>query len=233
MGENKFLEKVFIKDDSGKINFKCQRCGKCCRNSRIRISPYDILRICRRLNISTSEFHKKYSYFILDNENDNLLTCMLKTEPKCCFLGENGCEIYKDRPFGCRIYPLATQPFFDGKKLTINFYLLEKCLGICPDKKISLREYKKQQCLDSSECYNPWVEFKVVAINKNLPKENGYYLKFFKICYDFDSLVFKECIKQLNLVWPEDIRGRYNTIIKTANKFLLEPFESKIAGAVK
>ncbi len=214
-----------FKEDFNKIKFKCKRCKRCCENSQIRLSPYDILRLCQSLNISTPEFHKKYTYFIHDKENQNLLTCMLQTSPSCSFLGEDGCRVYKDRPFGCRLYPLATQPLFDGKQLEIKFYLLENCPGSDTNHKLSVGEYKENQGLDSKEIYEPWAKFKVLAINSNLPQTQEYYTKFLSICYDFDNTLFKETLKQLNLNWPENTQEKYELIIKLANKLLLKPFE--------
>ena len=213
-----------FREDHNKITFKCKKCGNCCRNSRIRLSPYDILIICKELKITTSELHQKYTSFIQDKENQDLLTCMLKTEPKCLFLTESGCKIYTSRPLGCRTFPLATQPFYDGKTFKNNFYVLEECAGFDTGNKISVGEIKEKQGIYSDEIVRPWIEFKVKVINTKLPNDESFQQKFLNICYNFDGEFFQSILKQNNLPWPKDIDERHKLIIRVADKLLLEPY---------
>ena len=213
-------------DSIKKINFKCKRCNSCCKDSNIRVSPYDILRICKRLEISSVEFHKKYSYIMFDSENKNLLTCMLQTTPKCPFLEEQGCTIYEDRPFGCRVYPVGIVPLFDGKTLTKTFKILKNCSGIGLGQELQLQDYQKNQNIDEIDIYDPWIKFKIACINKKLPQDNEFYSKFLALCYDFDGDLFKEFLKYNKLDWPEDINDKYDLIVDLINR-LIQPFEIK------
>lgn len=209
------------KQNHNKIKFKCKKCGRCCRDSNIRLSPYDILRLCKRLNISTTDFLKRYAYLVHDKDNQNLLSCMLKTSPECLFLDGNECTVYNDRPCACRVYPLASDPFYDGIKFEKRFYILEECTGFSTKKKITLGEFKSNQEVDAPEFYDSWVIFKIKMINSKCPNASDFYSKFFNICYDFDSPFFQQLLAKNHTQWPDDIGERYNIIIALANKMLL------------
>ena len=209
------------KQSHNKIRFKCKKCGRCCENSKIRLSPYDILRLCKRLSIPTMEFLKKYAYPIYDKENKDLLTCMLKTSPRCLFLAEEGCVVYNDRPYACRVYPLAVDPFYNGNLFEKKFYILEECIGFDTKNKVSLAEFKEDQKVDDAELYDPWVIFKIKIINSDCANTEEFYSRFFNVCYDFDNVFFKQALTDNNIQWPDNIGGRYKIIIKLANKILL------------
>jgi len=53
--------KLKLMDERESIQFQCKRCGACCKNNRIRLSPYDLLRIAGRLNITLSTVLDKYT----------------------------------------------------------------------------------------------------------------------------------------------------------------------------
>jgi uncharacterized protein len=82
------------------FSYVCHACNRCCRNKAIRVSPYEILRLARHLNLSTTEFIARHteagSTVLRSKENGD-----------CDFLGEHGCTVHPDRPLACRIYPLA------------------------------------------------------------------------------------------------------------------------------
>lgn len=215
-------KEINFKEDYHKIKFNCRKCARCCQDSEIKLSPYDILLICKKLNLTTLFFHQKYSYFILDQENKNLLTCMLKTSPQCPFLNEAGCAIYDSRPLGCRVFPLATQPFYDGKIIKNNYYVLEECPGFNTNKKTSLAEFKEYQGIYPNEIIEPWIKFKIKAINANLPNNDHFYQQFLSICYNFEGNFFKNLLQEGNLYWPEDCFEKYTIIIDIANKVLLD-----------
>jgi len=96
------------------MNNNCQDCGKCCLETEMPLSTRDIERIIKNSSntLKQEDFAIKTekSYFQLKNING-----------RCYFLNEESkkCEIYMDRPHGCRFYPLI----FDYDK---NICVLDK-----------------------------------------------------------------------------------------------------------
>ncbi len=97
----------------GKFRFSCHKgvaCfTKCCRNVNIFLTPYDILRMKKRLGISSEEFLEKYTRTLI-GDGSSLPVVLFKMredgDKACQFLTEEGCSIYEDRPWSCRLYPL-------------------------------------------------------------------------------------------------------------------------------
>jgi len=82
----------------------------CCADVNIVLMPLDILRISRRLGMSTTDFLAKHT-FVPFSEEVKLPVVFLKMEDNekktCPFVTEEGCSIYEDRPWPCRMYPVG------------------------------------------------------------------------------------------------------------------------------
>ena len=79
--------------------YTCNGCMSCCRGAHIALDPYEISRLARNRNLSTTEFISRYlteGGIVLRNREDT----------SCTMLGANGCTAYADRPQICRTYPL-------------------------------------------------------------------------------------------------------------------------------
>jgi len=89
------------------FSYTCRACNRCCHNKAIRVNPYEVLRLARFLDISTTQFiecHTEAGGTVLrPKENGD-----------CGFLGEHGCSVHPDRPLACRLYPLARWVTPDG-----------------------------------------------------------------------------------------------------------------------
>jgi len=77
---------------------RCSRCGKCCEETEMLLSRADTRRL-RELGYSLKEFafRDKKGFTRLKNREDH-----------CVFFNSNErkCKIYKNRPLGCRIFPV-------------------------------------------------------------------------------------------------------------------------------
>jgi uncharacterized protein len=101
----------------GKIN--CLDCGNCCKTLEIVVDKGDILRLSKKLGISTVQFTEKYV-----TNTDGVSHFM----PSCPFLGEdNACQVYEDRPRACRDFPYLHEHKFRDYSLT-----MVENLGTCP-----------------------------------------------------------------------------------------------------
>jgi Fe-S-cluster containining protein len=81
------------------FSYICNRCMSCCRDNHISLDPYEIARLARNRNLSTTEFIGRFLVeggFVISSQEDRA----------CAFLGNGSCEVYQDRPMVCRTYPL-------------------------------------------------------------------------------------------------------------------------------
>ena len=85
---------------SGAFSYECRRCLRCCTGKRIRVNPYEVLRLARRLGTSPTDFLARYT---IEGGTELART----DDERCVFLGEHGCGVHPDRPLVCRLYPLG------------------------------------------------------------------------------------------------------------------------------
>jgi len=82
---------------------------RCCKDADMYLYPYDIIRMKKRLGISSNRLLELYTFQEF-RDNPYFPSLMLKMsddeDKSCQFLSAKGCTIYKDRPFSCRAYPL-------------------------------------------------------------------------------------------------------------------------------
>ncbi|PAY09533.1 hypothetical protein CK489_02700 [Bradyrhizobium sp. UFLA03-84] len=91
------------------FSYNCHACKRCCRNKAIRVNPYEVLRLARRLGLSTTEF--------IERKTEAGGTVLRSAEDgNCVFLNEQGCSVHPDRPLACRIYPLARWVSAEGEE---------------------------------------------------------------------------------------------------------------------
>ncbi len=97
----------------GKFRFSCHKgvaCfTKCCKNVTIFLTPYDILRMKNRLGVSSEEFLATYTRTLVGSAHSLPVVVLRMSEQgdkPCPFLTKDGCSIYEDRPWSCRLYPL-------------------------------------------------------------------------------------------------------------------------------
>jgi len=83
---------------------------ECCRELDLALTPYDVLRLKRYLQLSSDKFLEEY--VIIEWEEQELFpTCYLTMiddgRASCVFVRETGCSVYDDRPGSCRAYPVG------------------------------------------------------------------------------------------------------------------------------
>ncbi|MGB6010266.1 MAG: YkgJ family cysteine cluster protein, partial [Desulfobacterales bacterium] len=105
------IEPVRLGLDS-RFSFKCHsnvKCfTKCCRGINIVLTPYDIIRLKRRLQLSSEAFLAVYTTpQLLEKTDLPVVTLKLMDDDmqSCPFVTDAGCIIYEDRPTTCRYYP--------------------------------------------------------------------------------------------------------------------------------
>jgi hypothetical protein len=71
----------------------------CCYDAHIALNPYEITRLARSLQLSTTEFIARYL-------TDGGIVLRNRDGGACIMLGDASCKVYADRPLICRTYPL-------------------------------------------------------------------------------------------------------------------------------
>ncbi|MFH1091311.1 MAG: YkgJ family cysteine cluster protein, partial [Pseudomonadota bacterium] len=100
-------------DFNHRVRFRChpglQCYTTCCADVTIFLTPYDVLRLKNRLELSSRQFMERHT-ILLSKEKQVIPLVVLKMsddELKTCpFVTSQGCTVYSDRPWACRMYPL-------------------------------------------------------------------------------------------------------------------------------
>lgn len=175
-------------------------CGKnspcfteCCGDVNIALTPYDVLRIRKRLGITSGEFLSRYTIvpFSKNQKFPFVLLKMRDNERKSChFVGEEGCKIYADRPWACRMYPIGVaSPSADEEEKF--FFILDEdpCEGHGHGTTWSIATWMKDQAVDEYDVLGE--EFKEITLNPLF--QQGETLKpaqmdmLFMVLYDLDK----------------------------------------------
>lgn len=108
---------------NSKFSYSCNRCGLCCRDKVITLSPYDVIRIARAAQISTSAAIEQFTIrrgSILRFDNGG----------RCVALDRTSCTIHHGRPLACRLYPLGLERNADGSETYIRLEPAAGSLGM-------------------------------------------------------------------------------------------------------
>ncbi len=90
------------------------RCGRCCTSFGVCVTPFDILRISKRVGLAPSSFifsieeppaREREEPAVLINGVRSLIILRWTSQRRCVFYGEGGCTVYASRPMLCRTYP--------------------------------------------------------------------------------------------------------------------------------
>lgn len=138
---------------------------RCCRNADMYLYPYDIIRMKNRLGLSSEDFIKRHTLTAF-RDNPHFPSVMLKMKPSephdCPFLDSDGCGIYADRPYSCRVYPLepAMSRESGGQRMVVYFLARHPhCQGHDQGRKWSVAEWVRDQKLEAYlEMNAHWVE---------------------------------------------------------------------------
>lgn len=140
-----------------RIAFRCHAglaCfNTCCRDKRLPLLPYDVLRLRRALGLPSQELLARHAVLELDPASGwPVLRIGLEADGRCPFVGEAGCTVYADRPTCCRIYPLSRAARLGaapGDPPSERFHALEPpgCLGWGEPRELTLDALLEEQGL--------------------------------------------------------------------------------------
>ncbi|MEW6001782.1 MAG: YkgJ family cysteine cluster protein [Nitrospirota bacterium] len=175
-----------------RFKFSCHKglsCfNTCCSDINIFLTPYDVLRMRRATWLSSGEFLKRYTIPLLGEEGLPLVVLkMMEDENKTCpFFTPDGCMIYQDRPWSCRMYPI-----FPVSSKEEEFLIEEKpsCLGFKEEKQWTIEEWKKDQGIDIYDKMNE--SYKEITHHDYFQKGNkldpGRSKMLYMACYNLNE----------------------------------------------
>lgn len=191
---------------SHEISFQCRRgidCwNACCSNIDITLTPYDVVRLKRRLGISSTQFLRDYTV-PYEMEKDGIAGVKFRpadSSTACRFMTAEGCGVYSDRPTACRYYPVALLSMRKQDEATDrDSYALvreEHCHGHSEPRTISIKAYREEQGLpEFDDLARGWRQL-VLKKKSSGPSLGAPSLRsrqlYFMSCYDID--VFREFV---------------------------------------
>jgi len=203
MQDNPFPDSPVLPEllDGGKtIRFRCHRSvacwNACCSNIDISLTPYDILRLKHRLDLSSTEFLERYTV-PYELEKDGIAGVKLRPVEggtACRFMTPEGCGVYGDRPTACRYYPVALLSMRRQDEATDrDSYAMVKephCLGHQEPRELTIDVYRAEQGLpEYDELARGWRQLilKKKSSGPTIGKPSKRSLQlFFMACYDLD-----------------------------------------------
>lgn len=118
--------------------------NECCQDVTIFLGPYDVLRLRRALGLSSSELIDKYTDVLVSERRlIPFINLRMGAEDKRCpFVTEEGCSVYQDRPWACRMFPIDV-----GEK-GLDFQVIigkDKCRGLREPYERRVQDYLNDQ----------------------------------------------------------------------------------------
>ncbi|MBF0496085.1 MAG: YkgJ family cysteine cluster protein [Deltaproteobacteria bacterium] len=140
------------------FNFACHKkisCfNSCCRNKHLPLTPYDVMRLKKALNLHSDDFLSKYTLFQIEPQSGFPVISLKMSDPPtrtCLLVTVKGCRVYEDRPTSCRLYPLGRA---SGRRAADDaydefFFPLDapNCQGIKETKIQTVAEWREDQGL--------------------------------------------------------------------------------------
>jgi len=236
----KFVETVERTLDS-KFQFKCHKdieCfNKCCRHADMLLTPYDVLRMKKRLGLSSDEFLKKYTYVHIDEISSHPFAVLKMNddeEGKCLFVTPEGCSIYEDRPANCRYYPVGkgvmVQDSGNGRVPAEFFFFIREpnCRGYDDKTEWTIETWRASQGVDIYDQMNKeWAEIQLRRDNPGQSKiDSEKQSLIYMASYDLDrfkKFVFESGLLNLFIIDEEEVekmKGDEIALMKFGFKYL-------------
>ncbi len=116
---------------------------QCCRDVNIYLTPYDMLRLRRALRLSSGAILNRYTRHFLSRSGIPVVQLAMDPQTLTCqFVTPEGCSLYDDRPWACRMYPLdlgnreGEYQFIVGK---------DRCLGLMEPTALTVAAWLESQ----------------------------------------------------------------------------------------
>jgi uncharacterized protein len=168
--------------------------NQCCQQPTIILKPYDIIRLRKRLRITSGEFLECYATKVLE-EKSFLPLVMLDIDKEegtgCPFLKLEGCSVYEDRPGACRLFPVTQGSSLEENGIRDSYFCkcLDFCQGFIEGQEWTLARWIANQGLEPyDELNRQWFEIILKRNAFNHPAEDVRASAVFSmVAYDLDK----------------------------------------------
>lgn len=102
-----------------KFRFSCRQCGKCCTEREdILLSPFDLFRAAKKLNMTPDEFAKEYCDSYVGGTSNMVIVRLMPRGSirRCPMLKDRKCSIHDVKPMVCAMFPIGRAFQLDPKK---------------------------------------------------------------------------------------------------------------------
>ena len=166
---DKLLQHPLGSDDT--FRFHCTECGKCCKQREdILLTPYDLNRIARYLNIEVGQVIQEYCVWYVGKSSRLPVVAMdmQGAEQKCPFLERRKCKIHAAKPTVCALFPLGRVG--TSTNYSIRYILQPVHCGTDEDEH-TIREWLAGYGLEESEeWFRAWQKT-IIPLSQRI---NGY-----------------------------------------------------------
>jgi len=201
---------------------------RCCREPTIILKPYDLLRLRRRLGLSSTAFLARYTIRTVEESSGLPLRLLARRDNPgtgCPFLqDQEGCGVYEDRPEACRLFPVIQGSNLEGAAIKAVYFLkhLDYCQGWAEGPIWTLEQWRLDQGLLPYEAHNqPWaaiiLELGARGVGVNLSQARLFELAMYDLD-GFRSFVLESAFAQ-NFDLTEaavEVLGREDTALLQA-----------------
>ena len=176
---------------------------ECCGKLELSLTPYDVLRLRRRLGMTSEQFLDTHT-IIRRSTPHGFPEVMMQMDPatgkRCPFVKPDGCSVYEDRPGACRIYPLgraATRHPVDDTPREFYFTVREEhCRGFEENRTFTVREWIEDQGIGEYNKFNDLLMdlYVMKSRRKAISLGPSHMQMFIMACYNtarFRDFIFK------------------------------------------
>lgn len=134
--------------------------NRCCAELTLPLTPYDVLRLRRHLEMPGAAFMETYTRMRSFPDTGFPLPLLRMLEgpgEPCPFVTPGGCAVYEDRPGACRAYPLGRgTKIGEGGSVAERFFVVreEHCRGFDSGRAWTARQWTADQGLEVYNAYN-------------------------------------------------------------------------------
>jgi Fe-S-cluster containining protein len=230
------------------IQFDCHKgiaCfNACCKNIDIMLTPYDLLRLKRRLGLTSRQLIARHTVpYEMDAHGMPGLKMLTKEgSHECQFLTTEGCGVYEDRPAACRYYALGAMGVRKKDSPTVDdvYFVVKEdhCLGHNEPRRLTVREYRHEQGVEVYDDMNR--DWRDVVLKKRSsgptvgrPTERSFDL-FWLASYDiegFRAFVMGEGFQD-TFAMDDEMRRRLETSDEELMQFAFRFLKQVLFGEV-